>query len=82
MDISADPKVNALLSGPKNGDRVKWYVTFAKSPLVLGVSASSCFADEAKGKTLERGLVPQEKLAFHHYGLTHRIPDSPRYRPV
>jgi molybdate/tungstate transport system substrate-binding protein len=48
--ISADPKVNALLSGPKNGDRVKWYVTFAESPLVLGISPSSRFADEAKGR--------------------------------
>jgi len=46
--ISADPKVNAVLSGPKNGDRVKWYVTFAESPLVLGISPSSRSADEAK----------------------------------
>jgi molybdate/tungstate transport system substrate-binding protein len=48
--ISADPKVNALLSGPTNEDRVKWYVTFAESPLVLGISPSGRFAVDAKGK--------------------------------
>ena len=48
--ISADPKVNASLSGPTNEDRIKWYITFAESPLVLGVSASSRFAAEVKGK--------------------------------
>ena len=46
--ISADPKVNALLSDPTNADQ--WYVTFAESPLVLGVSPSSRFAADAKGK--------------------------------
>ena len=48
--ISADPKVNALLSGPTNEDRVKWYVTFAESPLVLGISPSGRSAVDAKGK--------------------------------
>jgi molybdate/tungstate transport system substrate-binding protein len=48
--ISADPKVNALLSGATNADQVKWYVTFAESPLVLGISPSSRFATDAKGK--------------------------------
>jgi molybdate/tungstate transport system substrate-binding protein len=48
--ISADPKVNALLSGAISGDQVKWYVTFAESPLVLGISSSNPFADQAKGK--------------------------------
>ena len=48
--ISADPKVNALLSGPTNEDRVKWYVTFAESPLVLGISPSGRFAVDTKGK--------------------------------
>ena len=50
--ISADPKVNALLSGPTNADKVKWYVTFAESPLVLGVSAA-----EAKGKSWDEVLM-------------------------
>jgi molybdate/tungstate transport system substrate-binding protein len=53
--ISADPKVNAVLSGPANGDQVKWYITFAESPLVLGVS--SRFADEAKGKPWNKVLM-------------------------
>src|SRR5262249_6273779 len=52
--ISADPKVNAGLSGPKNGDRVKWYLTFAESPLVLGVSPSSRFA---KSKSWDEALM-------------------------
>jgi molybdate/tungstate transport system substrate-binding protein len=55
--ISADPKVNALLSGPANADRVKWYVTFAESPLVLGVSPSSRFAAGAKGKSWDEVLM-------------------------
>jgi molybdate/tungstate transport system substrate-binding protein len=55
--ISADPKVNALLSGPTNADRVKWYVTFAESPLVLGVSPSSRFAAGAKGKSWDEVLM-------------------------
>ena len=55
--ISADPKVNALLSGPTNADRVKWYVTFAESPLVLGVSPSSRFAADAKGKSWDEVLM-------------------------
>jgi molybdate/tungstate transport system substrate-binding protein len=48
--ISADPKVNALLSGPTNEDRIKWYVTFAESSLVLGISPSGRFAADARGK--------------------------------
>jgi molybdate/tungstate transport system substrate-binding protein len=55
--ISADPKVNALLSGPTNADRVKWYVTFAESPLDLGVSPSSRFAADAKGKSWDEVLM-------------------------
>ena len=55
--ISADPKVNAVLSGPKNGDRVKWYVTFAESPLVLGMSPSSRFAADVEGKSWDEVLT-------------------------
>jgi molybdate/tungstate transport system substrate-binding protein len=55
--ISADPKVNSLLSGPTNEDRVKWYVTFAESPLVLGVSSSSRFAGDSKGKSWNEVLM-------------------------
>lgn len=42
--ISADPRVNADLTGGANGDRVSWYIAFAQSPLVLGFSPSSRFA--------------------------------------
>jgi molybdate/tungstate transport system substrate-binding protein len=55
--ISADPRVNADLTGGANGDRVKWYVTFAESPLVLGISPSSRFADGAKGKPWSEVLM-------------------------
>jgi molybdate/tungstate transport system substrate-binding protein len=55
--ISADPRVNADLTGGANGDRVKWYVTFAESPLVHGISPSSRFADGAKGKPWSEVLM-------------------------
>jgi len=48
--ISANPKVNASLMGPANGDWVKWYVAFAESPLVIGYNASSKFAADFKTK--------------------------------
>ena len=48
--ISANPKVNASLMGAPNGDWVKWYVAFARSPLVIGYSASSKFAADFKNK--------------------------------
>jgi molybdate/tungstate transport system substrate-binding protein len=48
--ISANPKVNASLTGAANGDWVSWYVTFAESPLVIGYNASSKFADDLKTK--------------------------------
>ena len=53
--ISADPKVNALLSGQTNADQ--WYVTFAESPLVLGISPSGRFASDAKGKPWDEILM-------------------------
>lgn len=37
--ISASPKADALLVGPANGDRVRWWLEFARSPLVLGTVA-------------------------------------------
>jgi molybdate/tungstate transport system substrate-binding protein len=48
--ISANPKVNASLTGAANGDWVSWYVSFAESPLVIGYSASSKFAADFKSK--------------------------------
>ena len=48
--ISANPKVNASLMGAANGDWVKWYISFAESPLVIGYNASSKFAADFKTK--------------------------------
>jgi molybdate/tungstate transport system substrate-binding protein len=61
--ISADPKVNAFLSGSANADLVKWYVIFAESPLVLGINPSGRFAENSKGKSWEELLmVPGAKI--------------------
>ncbi len=48
--ISANPKVNDSLMGDANGGWVSWYVTFARSPLVLGYNPSSKFAADLKTK--------------------------------
>jgi molybdate/tungstate transport system substrate-binding protein len=42
--VSADPRVNDHLMGPPNGSWVSWYVTFARSPLVIGYNPASRFA--------------------------------------
>jgi molybdate/tungstate transport system substrate-binding protein len=48
--LSAAPKVNSTLEGSKNGNWVSWYVTFAKSPLVIGYNPNSKFAAALKTK--------------------------------
>ncbi len=48
--ISANPKVNAALTGAANGDWVSWFVSFAQSPLVLGYNPASRFAADFKSK--------------------------------
>jgi len=48
--VSAAPAVNDSLMGPKNGDWVSWYVTFAQSPVVIGYNANSKFAADFKTK--------------------------------
>ena len=48
--ISANPKVNDDLMGPKNGGWVSWYVIFAQSPLVIGYNPRSRFAADFKTK--------------------------------
>jgi molybdate/tungstate transport system substrate-binding protein len=48
--ISANPKVNDLLTGGANGAWVSWYVNFAQSPLVIGYSLSSRFAADLKSR--------------------------------
>lgn len=46
--ISAAPKVNESLMGSANGDWVRWYITFAQSPLVIGYNPKSRFAADFK----------------------------------
>ena len=48
--ISASPKVNATLTGSKNGNWVTWYLTFASSGLVLAYNPNSKFAADLKTK--------------------------------
>ena len=48
--ISANPKVNDSLTGLANGEWVRWYVTFAQSPLVIGYNPASRFAADLKSK--------------------------------
>jgi molybdate/tungstate transport system substrate-binding protein len=48
--ISARPKVNDSLMGAANGDWVRWYITFAQSPIVIGYNASSKFVAKFKTK--------------------------------
>jgi len=42
--ISADPRVNTTLEGSSNGNYVSWYMTLAKTQLVLGYSPKSKYA--------------------------------------
>jgi molybdate/tungstate transport system substrate-binding protein len=48
--VSANPKVNDGLMGVANGDWVRWYITFAQSPVVIGYSPSSKFGADFKSK--------------------------------
>lgn len=48
--ISASPDVNTTLEGSANGDWVRWYATFASSPLVIGYNPKSKFASELRTK--------------------------------
>ena len=48
--ISANPNVDHALEGVQNGDWVRWYIDFARSPLVLGYNPSSRFAAAFKTK--------------------------------
>jgi molybdate/tungstate transport system substrate-binding protein len=46
--ISALPSVNTTLMGQANGDWVRWYTSFATSPLVIGYNPRSRFASDLK----------------------------------
>jgi molybdate transport system substrate-binding protein len=48
--VSASPKSDTALEGAANGNWVKWYATFATSPLLIGYNSSSTFAATLKKK--------------------------------
>jgi molybdate/tungstate transport system substrate-binding protein len=48
--LSASPNVNKTLEGSADGNWVSWYASFGSSPLVLGYSPSSKFADVLRTK--------------------------------
>jgi molybdate transport system substrate-binding protein len=48
--ISASPKANKGLEGAANGSWVSWFITFAKSPLVIGYNPHSKFAAQFRTK--------------------------------
>ena len=55
--ISADPLVySAALSGPDNGNHVRWFVTIGSAEMVLAYNPSSKFA--AKFQQAEMGTIP------------------------
>jgi len=43
--VSADPKVNDLLMGKANGDKVRWYGLLFRNEMVVGYNPKSRFAD-------------------------------------
>lgn len=54
--ISASPKVDTALMGAANGDHVRWYVTFAESPLLIGYNPRSRFAADFAHKRWDQVL--------------------------
>jgi molybdate/tungstate transport system substrate-binding protein len=54
--ISVDPKVNRLLMGAANGNYVSWYLTLARTELVIGYNPHSRFA--ADFQAAARGAKP------------------------
>ena len=55
--VSANPKVNDSLMGQSNGDWVRWYITFAESPLVIGYNPASRFVNDLKNKPWYEALA-------------------------
>ena len=63
--ISASPKVNLTLMGPKNGSWVSWYAEYASAALVLGYNPNSKFAADLKSKPWYEVLTePGIRLGF------------------
>jgi molybdate/tungstate transport system substrate-binding protein len=48
--ISASPKANKGLEGANNGSWLRWYITFAEAPLVIGYNANSKFAAQFRSE--------------------------------
>ncbi|MGH8148409.1 MAG: extracellular solute-binding protein [Steroidobacteraceae bacterium] len=55
--VSANPKVNAMLTGAAHGAWESWYVDFAQSPLVIGYARASRFAADFRSKPWYRVLL-------------------------
>lgn len=55
--ISANPEADLALMGTANGDWVRWYVSFAQSPLVIGYNKLSKFAADFKAKPWYQALL-------------------------
>jgi molybdate/tungstate transport system substrate-binding protein len=55
--ISASPKADLKLEGAANGDHVRWYATFATSPLVIGYNPHSRFAAEFRSEPWYRVIT-------------------------
>lgn len=55
--ISASPKADGDLEGQGNGGWVSWYITFARSPLVLGYNPHSSFASQFRTKPWYRVIT-------------------------
>ncbi len=55
--VSASRRANARLMGRRNGSWVRWYITFAQSPLVIGYDPASRFAAAFKREPWYRVLL-------------------------
>ncbi len=55
--ISASPKADLTLEGAANGNHVRWYASFATSPLVIGYSPHSRFAAKFRSEPWYRVIT-------------------------
>lgn len=79
----ADPAVNNLLMGPANGNYVGWYLTFARSQLVIGFDPRSKYAGEFR--LVQRHHLPWYRALQQHglrFGRTDPNLDPKGYRAL
>ncbi len=57
--ISADPKVNEILTGSENGDLVRWYAVIFRNEMVLAYNPKSRFAAQLEQARASKFLVYQ-----------------------